>query len=1106
MFGRAQVPGLEIVWEARPDEAIYGLGERFDALNVAGRRVEMWIEDRPGQGDGSASYFVTPILFSTAGYGFFADDNPEGVFDLNSTGDGRNRYQRAGRNASFVLTFGEDVPSMIRDRTAMIGGLEPAPAWAYAPWISRNSYETQAEAEAAIDGMRSRGLPFGVIVLEAWKGHSKSGDFNRFSTERWPDARGFLERCRREGVKVILWQVPILHPSSPWFTQAKDKGYLVRDPAGEVSLREEWMAGYGNIDFFNPDAVAFWKDMLRPVVRLGVAGFKADDGEAIKPTDRLGDGVPGWQAHNQYSALYNNATYELFKEEGVDGMIWARSGSLGIESAPALWAGDQGASWDQMQRIVTAGLSSSVSGMPYWGHDIGGYYGTCSPELYMRWLQLGALSPFMQFHGIEPREPWHFGDRAVDAYRLLANLRMNLRPMLIELGAEAAETGMPIMRPMFFATGQHDGETLANQFMLGEDLLVTPVIEEGAAGRVVRFPPGRWLHALSPMAFEGPGEFSVPIGLVDAPLFIRQGATLRLELAPGQRLGHWKQGEPTTTREATPRALWGKAPVLSDLRAPLRGDPLGDEVVIDFKLHQEQGEDLHARWWFEDAPGQVFAAPVAVTPEGVGRVDLAPPTVADAAGRRQVYELRDAADPDSKTLVRGEVDWNDLVRVTLDNPYLDVVTEGETVIRGRAVNRSAVTCEVELKLVLPEGVAASSSTQTLRLDPGREAGFSWVLRVGDARGMVGDSRVVVEARIGDAVLDRADAALIRSPRWLLAGPFPAGSKGQSFGATTAAEWAFGPEARFPTARGAVRWEALDPEAVAEMNGMDFNRIFGERENAFVYATAVIHSDREQPVQLRVGSDDTLSLWVNGDMLIAEEYDRPALPDQDIIDAVFKEGENRVLIKVAQGVGGWGLVARITAPDGGPASGLTDALTDAAAYRQDRPGQGVRVDAGPPLAWQYLGPIVYDPKTDIRGIPALEQAIVGGKPIPQRVGGLTWRELRPGDRGVWTDLKTVSEDDHVVVYCMARFTLDKPTEVELRCGSDDGLVLWVDGRRVIDSEVFRAFQPGQDAARVKLDEGPHQIIARISQGQGDWGFDVQLWDRSRTPPVPLGAPD
>src|SRR5690606_14616736 len=137
---------------------------------------------------------------------------------------------------------------------------------------------------------------------------------------------------------------------------------FVRKPDGSVSHRQEWLAGFANVDFTNPAAAAWWKDMMRNEIRLGVAGYKADDGEDIKPDDVFHDGRRGWQMHNEYSTLYNKALTEALDEEGADGLLWARSGSLGIEQYPALWAGDQGATWQQLRSLIPAGLSASISG------------------------------------------------------------------------------------------------------------------------------------------------------------------------------------------------------------------------------------------------------------------------------------------------------------------------------------------------------------------------------------------------------------------------------------------------------------------------------------------------------------------------------------------------------------------------------------------------------------------------------------------------------------------------------------------------------------------------------------------------------------------------
>ena len=544
-YGRLRQRGLRIAWKARDGEALYGLGQRFNGLNQAGRKCEMWIRDEPGQSGGEASYFCTPVLFNPGRYAFFADDNPEGDFDLNSTGDGWNVYSRAGESCTFFVAAAPSLEELLRRRASIQGPFKTVPDWAWGVWMSRNSYEKQSEAEEAIRGMVERDIPISVIVQEAWKGKSEEGGFNRFSTERWPDLDAYFELCAKHRIRTILWQVPILHPSSPEYREAAKAGYFVKAPDGSVRKREHWLDGFANVDFTSPSAVEFWKNQLRPLIRRGVSGFKADDGEDIEADDVFADGRRGWQVHNQYSVLYARALYELFAEEKTDGLIWCRSGSLGLERFPILWAGDQYGNWDQLRSLIPAGLSASLSGMPFSGHDIGGYIAKPETELYIRWAQFGAFCPIMQFHGQTPREPWYFGDEAEKAVKKLAHVRMNLWPTFAALGKEAVATGLPIMRPMSLEFPD-DARFLSedSQYMIGRNLLVAPILSAGTHKRTVKFPAGTWRHLLEPRQYTGPSETEVEIDLQSVPVFVRAGSRLKVQLAPDATLGTWNKDMP----------------------------------------------------------------------------------------------------------------------------------------------------------------------------------------------------------------------------------------------------------------------------------------------------------------------------------------------------------------------------------------------------------------------------------------------------------------------------------------------------------------------------------------------------------------------------------
>jgi alpha-D-xyloside xylohydrolase len=173
---------------------------------------------------------------------------------------------------------------------------------------------------------------------------------------------------------------------------------------------------------------------------------------------------------------------------------------------------------------------------------------TPTTELYIRWAQFGTFSPIMQYHGQTPREPWAFGPEAEQAFKFLARLRMNLRPMLKALGDEAAKTGLPIMRPMILEFPD-DARFLNEdtQYMLGPDLLVAPVIEQGAKRRTVKFPKGTWRHLLERTEFEGPSEADVPVDLMTPAVFVRDGASLQVELEKDAKLGTWRKGAPART-------------------------------------------------------------------------------------------------------------------------------------------------------------------------------------------------------------------------------------------------------------------------------------------------------------------------------------------------------------------------------------------------------------------------------------------------------------------------------------------------------------------------------------------------------------------------------
>lgn len=1083
-YGRAGAPGTALAWKAKDDERIYGLGERFNGWDQAGKQVEMWIEDAPGQDSGSPSYYVTPVVYSSAGYALCVTDNPEGVFSFNAGQGGMHRYERAGQSFRFYLMAGATLKELVRLRAMLQGPLRGIPDWAWGPWISRNSYETQAEAEEALRGMMARNLPVAAIVQEAWKGSSEEGAFNLFNTNHWPDLPAYFDFCRACDVKNILWQVPIIHPDSPHYKEAAAKGYFVKAPDGSVRHRQAWLKGFANVDFTNPEAVAFWKDLLRPVIRLGVYGFKTDDGEDIHATDVFSDGRRGWQMHNEYAVLYGRAALAALDEEGMDGMLWSRSGSLGIESIPALWAGDQWASWAQMASLIPAGLSTSMSGMPFWGHDIGGYLGDPSPELYIRWVQFGAFSPLMQYHGIAKREPWFFGEEAERAYALLARLRMNFKPLLIELGREAAETGVPIMRPMLMEFPD-DLRFLSEdtQYMLGPDLLVAPVLTEGEAGRVVAFPEGGWVHLLGGYAVRGPRACWAPVNLEDAPVFVRQDAVLRLQVEDPAALGTWQKDAPV--RDC--RFGLDRVRVL-DPDIPVSADTGLRVYSVCFSRVEGDETPLAARWYFMDAPSRIVDVPMVET-NGIVCLTVAPPAKARLEGRRSVLEVIDKAQ--DKVVFKAVTCWASPVRIL--NAPTQASLGGPVRETLELVNDSDRPRQLMALFDVLGRARITPTEQKIELPPHGRADIPFELAPADTpwiEDLVARCRLMGKG----GELTRWMRVYTRPLPWRVVGPFPA-KEGKAFATRYTPEWFRQAGTAFETTGGVAHWRPVPEDHVIQNNGVDFIALYGEREHAAAYALCRLNSEAAQDVVLHMGSDDTLTVWLNGEEIFAREVYRLAEPDQERIPASLKKGVNELLVKIGQDRNPWRFHCRLTGRDGKPVRGLTDGFDQAS-----QTGVEQTVPARvPSMAWRVTRPYDAYPKVDNGWVLPWDAKVLSG--VSSEVAWAPVPAHAIEDNHV--DLAACfGEVSNAVVYAATEIEADTPMNTRFHVGSDDGIMIWVNGVCVLEANEPRGFKPGEDVFDVALQAGVNEVVCRISQGKGGWSFQVNVDDLSFRPPKPV----
>ncbi|HEU5055793.1 MAG TPA: TIM-barrel domain-containing protein, partial [Kofleriaceae bacterium] len=528
-WGGAPPDRLDVQLAAAPGEHFYGLGEKFDRLDQAGKVARILAVDAPGA-KGDRSYKVAPWFVSSRGYGFRFDSPAESEFDLAAGHPDRVSVRVAHGRLAWELIGGPAPADALARYTAATGRPALPPAWAFAPWLSSDHWRTGGEVRYVVSRYRELGIPGSVFVFDSpWEvsyndfrwnetQFAAGGTYDGASYEGFASSAEMMDFLRDSGFRVVLWLTPFLNVESndegvpgqqtgrsALYEEAAAAGYLVQGPDGEPLVVDWWKGRGSPIDFTDPAARAWYQDHLRRLVDESggvVGGFKADDGESdfIPLTARYADGSTGAEMRNGFSIEYQRATWQVLGEEGV---LLARSGFSGAQAFPGHWAGDNEPNFSRengLAGVVVAGLSAAMSGYAVWGHDVGGYQttgGVAAPEdLFTRWAQFGAVSPIMQIHrkvAGDRQYPWSYGEAALDAYRRAAALHVALFPTFYSYAAAAARTGLPILRPLPLAfPGDESVATVDDAFLVGEWLLAAPILEEAARARDVPLPAGTW--------------------------------------------------------------------------------------------------------------------------------------------------------------------------------------------------------------------------------------------------------------------------------------------------------------------------------------------------------------------------------------------------------------------------------------------------------------------------------------------------------------------------------------------------------------------------------------------------------------------------------------
>ena len=513
---------------------VYGLGERFTAFIKNGQSVDIWNAD--GGTSSEQAYKNIPFYLTNAGYGVFVNHTGKVSLEVASEAVERVQFSVEAQELEYLVIHGPTPRAILAKYTALTGRPPLLPAWSFGLWLSTSFVTDYDEATVAsfIEGMRERDIPLSVFHFDCfWMREYQWCDFE-WDPRTFPDPAGMLQRLKADGLRISLWINPYIAQASPLFEEAKTAGFLLRrndgpgGTAGSVWQWDMWQAGNGIVDFTNPDARRWFQSKLRPLLDMGVDCFKTDFGERIPLDVVYHNGADPEQMHNLYTQLYNETVWELLREvKGDDAIVFARSATVGGQTMPVHWGGDNTSTFASMAESLRGGLSLGLSGFGYWSHDIGGFEGSPDPAVFKRWVAFGLLSSHSRLHGNESvRVPWAFDDEAVEVTRKFAKLKAQLMPYLMDTAQQAHDEGLPMMRAMLLEFPEdRTCWTLDQQYMLGADLLVAPVFS--AEGDVEFYlPAGEWTNYWNGESVTGGRWVTERHGFDSLPLYLRPGATL----------------------------------------------------------------------------------------------------------------------------------------------------------------------------------------------------------------------------------------------------------------------------------------------------------------------------------------------------------------------------------------------------------------------------------------------------------------------------------------------------------------------------------------------------------------------------------------------------
>lgn len=534
-----------VVKQMSGDEKFYGLGDKTGVLNKRNYEYENWNSDLPQAhtDDFKALYKSIPFLITLkdAGvFGMFFDNTYRSHVNLGKENSACYYYSAENGNLDYYFISGEKMTDIVEGYTYLTGRTPLPQLWTLGHHQSRWGYMSADDIRRVAHKYRELQIPCDTI-------HFDIDYMDGYRVFTWNE-KGFgapgaiIKEIAEDGFKVVCIIDPgvKLDPGYAKYDEGIANDYFAKTPEGEVYVNEVWPGEAVYPDFGKPDVRKWWAENQKFLVDLGVRGTWNDMNEPASFRGELPQDVVFTDEdqktdhaamHNVYGHLMLKATYEGLKEaDGRRPFVITRACYAGTQKYSTVWTGDNQSLWAHLRMAVPQLCNLGMSGIAFAGTDVGGFGADCTPELMCRWVQVGAFSPLFRNHssmGSTFQEPWQFDDETIRIYRKFVELRYQLLPYLYDLFRECELTGLPIMRPLVLHY-ENDPEVwnLNGEFLVGENLLAAPVLEQGETKKIVYLPEGVWYDYETKKPYQGRQYYMVDAPLDTCPMFVKEGGMI----------------------------------------------------------------------------------------------------------------------------------------------------------------------------------------------------------------------------------------------------------------------------------------------------------------------------------------------------------------------------------------------------------------------------------------------------------------------------------------------------------------------------------------------------------------------------------------------------